>query len=219
MALYTFYCCVLDGSAPTLEAHEFSTDDAAVEHCDVLLKSHRSCSHIIVANRETDIATVSRETAPLPTPVVPFQETTLPQTLRRALERPGLEGSGVALIATTLDGTIAYWNEAAATLYGWSSEATMGLSIMDVTPALQAKEQAAEVMAHVHDGQAWEGEIVLRHRDGTPFRAFVIDVPVALGRGYIVGASAPSSQRKRVKALKPLLLDAFAANDTARSLA
>lgn len=210
MALYTFHCCGLDGSAPVLETHEFPTDEAAVEHCRVLLEQHHGCSHIIVSNDETDVATVSSETAPLPTPVIPFQDVNLPQALRRALAKPEIEGSGAALIATTIEGTIAYWNQAAEALYGWSSEAALGLNIMDVTPALQAKEHAKAAMDQLHHGQAWEGEIVLRHRDGTPFRAFVMDVPVAVGGGYIVGASGPVTQAKRIRALKLLLLESFA---------
>jgi len=206
MALYTFYCCKTDGSALTFEAYNLASDKAAVEHGEILLKNHRSCSHVIVTNGEKDIATVAREDRPLPAPVVPFEEPQLPQPVRSALDELGLQHPQVSLIATTPTGTVVYWNKAASRLYGWAGDGALGLNIMDVTPALQALGEAEMIMQKLRAGEAWDGEIVLRRRDGTPFRAYVVDVPVAGESGLIIGASAPASKRNLVRSLKPALV-------------
>ena len=47
-------------------------------------------------------------------------------------------------------------------------------------------------------GETWEGEIVLRRKDGRPFRAYVRDFPVgdlAAGSGTIVGVSVAADRR------------------------
>jgi hypothetical protein len=85
-----------------------------------------------------------------------------------------------------------------------AAEEALGQSIMALTPALQAREDAERIMQDLQSGQRWEGEIVLRRRDGTPFRAFVFDAPLK-GGDYIVGVSAPTAKRAAVNAAKPLI--------------
>lgn len=107
----------------------------------------------------------------------------------------------VAVIATAADGTIAYWNPAAEALYGWRSAEAVGRNIVQVTPALQSRETAQEIMLTLQAGRPWAGEFLVRRRDGAPFAAFVADTPVTLSpdrAGVIVGLSAPAADRARV---------------------
>jgi PAS domain S-box-containing protein len=112
-------------------------------------------------------------------------------------------GDPIALIATQADGAIMFWNRGARRLYGWSETEAIGRNVVEVTPAVQSREAAAEVMAVLARGEPWEGEIVLRKRDGAPFRAYVADIPLGLAgdpAAIIVGASAPVDRKAAVVA-------------------
>ena len=207
MALYTFFCCKPDGSAPSLEMHEAPDDRAAAEKAGVLLDQHRSCSHILVCEGDREVTSAIRpgssrlEDQP-PLKIAPK----LPESLLAALTDESLQASGAALIATSPEGAVLYWNDAAQRLYGWKATEALGRNVVDVTPALQSREQAAEIMKQLQRGQPWEGDIVLRRRDGTPFKAFVTDVLVGDGdTAVIVGASVIAARRKVLEAVRPLL--------------
>ena len=172
-----------DGSAPCLEMHELATDEAAVEPAGVLLDQHQSCSHILVCDDDREVTSAMRPgTSGLqeqpPLKVAPK----LPEPVLAALTDEALQASGAALIATTAQGAVLYWNDAAQRLYGWKATEALGRNVVDVTPALQSREQAAEIMKRLQQGQPWEGDIVLRRRDGTPFKAFVTDVLWAISK-------------------------------------
>lgn len=102
-----------------------------------------------------------------------------------------------AVIATSLQGLVAAWNEGAEDLYGWSEREALGQDILDLTPAAQTLERSGEIMQTLQAGAAWQGGILLRHRHGAAIPAFVINVPVGdfSGRqGAIVGVSVPSAR-------------------------
>ena len=117
------------------------------------------------------------------------------------LRKLGADTADVAIIATTLDGAVFYWNEAASRLYGWPSDEARGRNILELTPALQARELAAAVMEQLCKGRSWSGEIALRRQDGGPFSAFVVDVPAPFGAPdpqVIVGVSAELARKAKV---------------------
>ena len=202
MALYTFFCTRPDGASPTFETHELASDVAATHLSHDLLLQHRSSSHIQIRQGDREVATTFRNGG---------SAQPVPEAIRVALEEPVFASASAALIATTADGTVVYWNEAAARLYGWDAAEAMGRNIIELTPALQSREQAEEIMRRLQRGEPWEGEIILRKRDGTPFKAFVVDVLVASPEGgVIVGASAAAASRTIVRAVKPLLLERLA---------
>jgi PAS domain S-box-containing protein len=108
-----------------------------------------------------------------------------------------------AVIATDLEGRITYWNRYAERLYGWEAAEVVGRSILEVTTAAAAHEQAEEIMACLREGRSWSGEFTVRRRDGTHFEAQVIDSPIydAAGRLVgVVGVSADITARKRAEA-------------------
>lgn len=210
MALYTFFFCKADGTAPTFESHELPTDDAAAAHSELLLKQHRSCSHVLVCEGDRDVTTKGRKGASPPKVKPPiYRDPQLAAPVREALSDEALEATGAAVMATTHEGAVVYWNEAATRLYGWAADEALGRNVMEVTPALQAREEAEAIMRGLQRGEPWEGEIVLRRRDGTPFRAFVANLPFEGpgGERLIVGASAPAARRRGVRAAMPLLTE------------
>ncbi len=95
-----------------------------------------------------------------------------------ALQGRLLEAIGEAVMATTPDGTIIYWNKAAEDLYGWSREEALGENIMVVTPAPAMIEEAETIMALLTQGETWTGEFEVQRKDGSTFPALVTDSPV-----------------------------------------
>ena len=66
-----------------------------------------------------------------------------------------LNAVGQAIIATTLQGEIVFFNRFAEQLYGWSAEEALGRNIMDVTVPQISQGQAGEIMAELGRGISW----------------------------------------------------------------
>jgi PAS domain S-box-containing protein len=92
-----------------------------------------------------------------------------------------------AVITTDLAGTIAYWSRYAEELYGWSAAEVHGRNILDVTPTLANREDAAAIMALLQTGATWGGEFVVQRRDGSTFLAHVTDSPIFDEAGILIG--------------------------------
>jgi len=108
-----------------------------------------------------------------------------------------------AVIATDLKGTIVYWNAFAETLYGWTAAEAVGANVLEVTPADENREQAAQIMAQLSMGKSWSGELLCRRKDGTVFPAMVTDSPILSEEGKligVVGVSVDITQRKQSEA-------------------
>ena len=104
---------------------------------------------------------------------------------------------GQAVIGTTTDGIILYWNAAAELLYGWPAAEAMGRNVVDVTPTDVSREEANAIMQTLQKGRTWVGEFNVRTRTGSEFRAYVQDVPVRDPSGTlvgIVGVSSPATE-------------------------
>lgn len=92
-----------------------------------------------------------------------------------------------AVIVTDLEGRIASWNRGAELLYGWRASEALGRNVIDVTPSDLSREKAADILARLQRGMSWEGEFVVRRRDGTPFVARVTDAPLLDAGGNLMG--------------------------------
>jgi PAS domain S-box-containing protein len=92
-----------------------------------------------------------------------------------------------SVIVTTPNGTINYWNRGAEALFGWRADEVLGQNILTVTPGESMAESAADIMVQLRAGATWSGEFALRRRDGTPFRAWVTDAPIAGPDGTLHG--------------------------------
>ena len=196
MTMYTFFCCLPGGAAPAFEAHELASDADAAARADRLLGQHASCSHVAVYDGERAVLTRLRETAPgepAPRPDWP--------AISKALTAVDAPRNGAAVIVTDPDGAVVFWNQAATKLYGWTPADALGADILNVTPSIQSKRKAKAIMQSLKAGEPWEGEIVLKRRNGTLFEAYVADTPVGPiteQGGVIVGVSAPAEQRHLV---------------------
>lgn len=198
MAFYTFYCGIAEAPAAHLEARELADDAAARRHAAQLLVEHKSFSTVQVMEGDRELAPVHRAESQEP---VPALDGALLQRLRTIDEQE----RGLAVIATSVEGVVLYWNDGARALYGWSRAEALGRNILDLTPALQSRSEATSIMQSLRSGLTWQGEIVVRRRDGTPFSAFVADIPVGAvqeGRGAIVGLSVKASERRRLDVLR-----------------
>jgi PAS domain S-box-containing protein len=113
-----------------------------------------------------------------------------------------LEQVQAAVIATDMSGTIIHWNEHAERLYGWTREEALGRNIAELTVHPADVELAEEIMEEVRAGKTWEGQFVVRRKDGSTFPAHVTDSLVrdAQGRAVgIVGVSTDITERKRAE--------------------
>jgi diguanylate cyclase (GGDEF)-like protein/PAS domain S-box-containing protein len=113
-----------------------------------------------------------------------------------------LDSVGQAVIATDVGGIVIYWNGAAERLYGWTAQEAVGRSIVELTPAPQSVEEAAGIFAELAAGRSWEGEFVVRDRNGNPFPVHVTDTPVFGTDGAlqaIIGISTDITERKRAE--------------------
>jgi|GEM_PF-4575762 len=86
-----------------------------------------------------------------------------------------LQALGHAVIATDMQGTVLFWNDAAEQLYGWSAAEAVGLDITEVTVPEVSQQAAAEIMAALRDGRPWSGGFPVRRRGGEVMHALVTD--------------------------------------------
>jgi PAS domain S-box-containing protein len=92
-----------------------------------------------------------------------------------------------AVIATDLQGRVTFWNRAAETLYGWTEREALGSSILQLNAASESYAEAAGVLKTLETGETWQGDIVLRRKDGSTFCARVVDSPILDGDGALMG--------------------------------
>ena len=107
---------------------------------------------------------------------------------------------GQAAIATDLNGIVTFWNNAAEKIYGWTHDEALGQNIMMLTPTEQTREQAEEIMKKLTSGQTWEGEFMVKRRDGESFPALINNSPIYDDKGRltgIIGVSAEITQQKK----------------------
>jgi PAS domain S-box-containing protein len=120
-----------------------------------------------------------------------------PSPDEQALRRRALifDTPSQAVIATTKSGAIAYWNDAASSIYGWSAADVLGRNIVEVTPAKPVQESAADIMRQLQAGRSWSGDFRVRRRDGSELTVFVQDFPVRDADGELIGIIGVSRLR------------------------
>jgi PAS domain S-box-containing protein len=127
---------------------------------------------------------------------------------RIAFQARMLDAVGEAVIVTDPDGTIRFWNDAAADLYGWSADEVMGRSILEVTPSPEMEAAAGEIMETLGRGERWSGEFTVQKRDGSTFPALVSDTPVFDDRGELEAIIGISTDLSALKAKEDQLREA-----------
>jgi PAS domain S-box-containing protein len=126
---------------------------------------------------------------------------------RRAAERllfqaQLLEQVRAGVIATDLDGIVTHWNDYAEKLYGWSREEALGRNVAELVVGPAEAGSADEIMESLRAGDTWEGEFVVRRKDGSTFPAHVTNSLIYDARGCaagIVGVSTDIAERKKAE--------------------
>ena len=100
---------------------------------------------------------------------------------------------GDAVIASDAQGTIVYWNEKAASLYGWRADEAIGRDVVELMPTRGTSDEAMHIMEQLRAGRTWKGEFIVQHRDGQPVHVHVTDIPVWHEHSVIgvIGVSKP----------------------------
>jgi PAS domain S-box-containing protein len=123
---------------------------------------------------------------------------------RERLHAKLLDTVGQAVIATTPDGTIFYWNKFAEDMYGWPGHEAVGRSVMEVTVPQSQATSARSIMRRLAAGESWTGEFPVKRRDGTTLTAQVTNAPLLDDEGNlkaVIGVSSDVSGRKRSEGL------------------
>jgi len=113
-----------------------------------------------------------------------------------------LDAVGDAVIATDTRNRIIYWNEAATTTYGWTTEEAIGRDRIEIAIPIISDTEAREIADRIKKGETWTGEYVVKHQDGHEFPIYASDAPIFDDNGKliaIIGASHDISERKRAE--------------------
>ncbi|HET6403667.1 MAG TPA: PAS domain S-box protein [Candidatus Thermoplasmatota archaeon] len=95
---------------------------------------------------------------------------------RLSLYESLLGAVGQAVIAFDTSGRYVHWNAAAHRLYGWSAEETLGRPAAERRIDAMSPEAKAHAMRTLAAQGMWQGEFLARHRDGSTFDAFTVNV-------------------------------------------
>lgn len=98
-----------------------------------------------------------------------------------------LDAVDQAVIAADLEGTITYWNRAAARMYGWSGEEIIGKNIVSIVLDESAQGEAQGIMACLREGRTYSREFPVKTKDGKTLPAFVSLSPIREEGGAISG--------------------------------
>jgi PAS domain S-box-containing protein len=122
---------------------------------------------------------------------------------RNRLQAHMLDAVGQVVIATDLNQSITYWNQAAAKLFGWPPKTVLGRNLAAITRPQTTPEQHAEILATLRRGETWTGEITCRRKDGTLVSLLTTNSPVLCDVGQpvgIIGVGVDLTERKRAEA-------------------
>ncbi len=92
-----------------------------------------------------------------------------------------------AIIVTSLNGKVTYWNPYAEKLYGWKKEDVLGNNILDFTPSEDMAEEGANIMKEISKGNPWSGKFKLKNSKGEVFVGIVTDSPLYNEKGELSG--------------------------------
>lgn len=116
------------------------------------------------------------------------------------IQAPLLNVIEEAIIVTDLKGLVGFWNRFAEKLYGWSLSEVIGRDVIGLLSPTMSTADASEIMEQLRRGRSWEGEFVVRRKDGAEFPVEITDSPLYDGEGKlvgIIGVSRDISERKR----------------------
>ncbi len=90
----------------------------------------------------------------------------------RSLDNELLDQIDASVIGADMDGVIVSWNSGAEALYGWRREEAIGRSARDLIVPDDTSAAERLQSAVVAEGR-WDGELLVRRKDGSLFTAYV----------------------------------------------
>ncbi len=108
-----------------------------------------------------------------------------------------LEQMDASVVGTDLAGVVISWNSGAEALYGWTAAEALGRSSRDLIVPEDA-EAAEQLGVEVRREGRWDGELIVRHKDGSLFSVYVRNRLVRDGEGNpsaIVGVAVDITAR------------------------
>jgi PAS domain S-box-containing protein len=111
-----------------------------------------------------------------------------------------------AVIATDLNGLVIYWNRFAEELYGWQAEEVIGKNILEINTLPMSREQADEIMSRLGRGENWEGDFVVKRKNGEHFLAHVANAPIYDEKQKLVGIVGFSLDKSESRLAEEALL-------------
>ncbi|HEY0517117.1 MAG TPA: EAL domain-containing protein [Solirubrobacteraceae bacterium] len=102
-----------------------------------------------------------------------FTRSNLPAALDgNDLESVLLDQVDASVMVVDLEGRVISWNSGAEALYGWTREEALGSNVRElIVPADPAA--AEQLSTELQRDGRWDGELVVRHKDGSAFAAYV----------------------------------------------
>jgi diguanylate cyclase (GGDEF)-like protein/PAS domain S-box-containing protein len=119
------------------------------------------------------------------------------ERVRDDLQATLLDQIDASVVAADMQGFVISWNSGAELLYGWSAEEAIGQNARDLIVPEDAKA-AETLMVELSRHGTWDGELLVRRKDGTPFTAYVRNRLVFDERGdpsAVVGVAVDVSER------------------------
>jgi diguanylate cyclase (GGDEF)-like protein/PAS domain S-box-containing protein len=111
-----------------------------------------------------------------------------------------LDSVDEAVIITDLGGVVAYWNEAASTLYGYTAAETRGRRLIDLILPVESRSAGEAVIRDVVKGATqYQGEWLMQDRSGRRFSVLVTTSPILDAAGkpsHLIGTSSENSSQK-----------------------
>jgi PAS domain S-box-containing protein len=102
-----------------------------------------------------------------------------------------------AVIGSDARGTVVYWNESAAALFGWTATEAVGRGMVDVLPTYRGENEPVSIPEELRRGTPWRGQFLIRARDGTPIVMFVSNTPVLSGKRVVGVVTVARRERRR----------------------
>jgi PAS domain S-box-containing protein len=100
-----------------------------------------------------------------------------------------VESSDDAIISEDLSGSIASWNRAAESIFGYTAEEVVGKPISMLTPTERAREEAEMIAFIWSGGRVKPCETIRKRRDGSQIQVALTVSPIHNVDGSLAGAS------------------------------
>jgi|GEM_PF-1651511 len=135
-------------------------------------------------------------------PMVGYLAERIETERRLRLQTTALEAAANGVIITDLEGRVEWANPTFLNMTGHSSEELIGKNPGFLSPSINDEETARQLWETIQSGQAWQGEIVNRRKDGSLYYQDQIVTPVKDDAGSIthfISIVQDISQRKQAE--------------------